>query len=435
MEKNMNNSENSAEILTDGDVQTIEIAKPKKKLTSTNYALLSTHGFNYVVSVFVSTFLISYIYKISDNYVLNIGLFYCFNYLSMGIFSYIVSSIIDKTNRVICYRIAIIVRALFILAVVFMGEKLASIVILAGLLHGFSEAWYWCSFNVMKNELVPNSCMKRYTTLQIIENKGVNFIAPIILGTIIDADSFKTSAIIIFIMATIQIVLSFFIKSNKPENAKFDMKAFLKDIKSSEKHKELFKICFISSMLFGATTLVSPINTIIVMLTFNSNFSLGLLTGVFSAVSIVMLMIAKKLSKANRSTPIYIICAITSVAATVLVTIITTKITLIIFNFVYIACSTFYSYYFDLYRNVLLKKLKMYDDIAEYQGMIEIILEISRVIGFVLMIVTGIIGASIGGEGLVVALKVFFIITIIIYALVNLAFNKFEKKLIKYGIL
>ena len=91
MEKNMNNSENSAEILTDGDVHTIEVSKPKKKLTSTTDALLSTHGFNYVVSVFVSTFLISYIYKISDNYVLNIGLFYCFNYLSMGIFSYIVS--------------------------------------------------------------------------------------------------------------------------------------------------------------------------------------------------------------------------------------------------------------------------------------------------------------------------------------------------------
>ena len=53
--------------------------KPKKKLNSTSYALLSAHGFNYVVSIFVSTFLISYIYKISENYVLNIGLFYCFN--------------------------------------------------------------------------------------------------------------------------------------------------------------------------------------------------------------------------------------------------------------------------------------------------------------------------------------------------------------------
>ena len=74
-------------------------AKPKKKLNSTSYALLTTHGFNYVVSIFVSTFLISYIYKISNNYVLNIGLFYCFNYLTMGIFSYIISSLqINRTK-------------------------------------------------------------------------------------------------------------------------------------------------------------------------------------------------------------------------------------------------------------------------------------------------------------------------------------------------
>ena len=283
------------------NVSKISDVKQKRKLNSSSYALLATHGFNYVVSIFVSTFLISYIYKISDNYVLNIGLFYCFNYITMGIFSYIVSSIIDKTNRVVCYRVAIIVRALFILAVVFLGEKLAGLVIVAGILHGFSEAWYWCSFNVMKNELVPNSCMKRYATLQIIEHKGVNFIVPIILGLIIDADSFKTSAIIILIMATIQIILSFFIKSRKPENSKFDMKSFFQRIKSSENNKKLFRICFIATLLYGTTSLISPVNTIIVMLTFNSNFSLGLLTGVFSAISIVMLIIAKKLSKTKKS--------------------------------------------------------------------------------------------------------------------------------------
>lgn len=422
--------ENSQENLSQ-----VQVEKPKRRLNTTSYALLTTHGFNYVVSIFVSTFLISYIYKISSNYVLNIGLFYCFNYVTMGVFSYIVSSIIDKTNRVVCYRVAIIVRALFILAVVFMGEKLASVVVLAGILHGFSEAWYWCSFNVMKNELIPNSCMKKYLLLQIIENKGVNFIVPIILGCIIDVQSFKTSAIIIFIMATIQIIVSFFIKSKKPENSKFDMKTFFNEIKGSERNRDLFKICFIATALFGTTTLVSPINTIIVMLTFKSNFSLGILTGVFSGVSIIMLMIAKRLSKANKTTPIYIICAITSVVATIIVTIITSKITLVVFNFIYIACSTFYSYYFDLYRNVILKRLDMYDDIAEYQGLLEIIMEASRAIGFVLMIVTGLIGASFGEQGLILALKIFFIFVIILYALVNLALAKFEKKLVKYEIL
>lgn len=412
-----------------------EFVKPKKKLNSTSYALLTAHGFNYVVSVFVSTFLISYIYKISSNYVLNIGLFYCFNYISMWFFSYVVSSLIDKTNRVVCYRAAIIIRAMFIFAVVFLGEKLAGLVVLAGILHGCSEAWYWCSFNIMKNELVPNSCMKKYTLLQIIENKGVNFVAPIILGSIIDAESFKTSAIIIFVIATIQIVVSFFIKSKKPENSKFDMKGFFEKVKSSNKHKELFKICFFSSFIFGATTLISPVNTIIVMLTFNSNFSLGLLTGIFSAVSILMLMVAKKCTKTGKAKPIYIICMIGSFVSMIIVTIVTSKLTLIIFNFIYVAISTFYSYYYDLYRNVILKKLDMYDDIAEYQCIVEMLMETCRVIGFVLMILTGVIGASFGANGLIVALKIYFVLIMIVYGLLSLGFYRFEKKLVKYDIL
>lgn len=69
----------------------------KKRLSKTNYAMLTTHAINNIASVFVSTFLISYIYKISNNYVLNIGLFYLMNYLVMSIFYYLVSKILDRT--------------------------------------------------------------------------------------------------------------------------------------------------------------------------------------------------------------------------------------------------------------------------------------------------------------------------------------------------
>ena len=415
--------------------QQIEVKKPKKRLNTTSYSLLITHGFNLAISIFVSTFLISYIYSISDNYVLNIGLFYCFNYLAFGGFCYFVSKLTDKTNRIISYRAAIFIRAVFILLVVFLGKKLAEVVVLAGFLHGLSEACYWCSYNVLKNELVPNSCMNKYATLQIVENKGVNFIVPIILGKIIDAESFKTSAIIILVVAVLQMITSMFIKSHKPDNAHFSIKEFATHTKSSERNKDLFKLCFITTIIFGSTTLISPINTIIVMLTFKSNFSLGILTGVFSGVSIVMLILAKKFSKPGKKTPIYIVCAVVSVAATLAVTIMTNKVTLIIFNFAYIACATFYSYYYDVYRNVLLKKLKLYDDIAEYQCILEMIMAASRVTCFVIMIVTGLIGASFGTQGLIIALKVLFVLAIFMFASMNWLLYKYEKKLIKHEVL
>jgi hypothetical protein len=124
-----------------------------------------------------------------------------------------------------------------------------------------------------------------------------------------------------------------------------------------------------------------------------------------------------------------------SVAATLAVTIITNKITLIIFNFAYIACATFYSYYYDVYRNVLLKKLKLYDDIAEYQCILEMIMAASRVSCFVIMIITGLIGASFGTQGLIVALKLLFVLAIFMFASMNWLLYKYEKRLIKHEVL
>ena len=59
------------------------------------------------------------------------------------------------------------VNTIFILAVVFLGKNLAEVVILAGLLHGFSEACYWCSYNLMKNELVSKHAVAKYSGLQV----------------------------------------------------------------------------------------------------------------------------------------------------------------------------------------------------------------------------------------------------------------------------
>ena len=52
----------------------------KQKLKPRNKAMLVTHMLNNTISIFVTTFLISYIYSISTNYVTNIGLFYACNY-------------------------------------------------------------------------------------------------------------------------------------------------------------------------------------------------------------------------------------------------------------------------------------------------------------------------------------------------------------------
>lgn len=405
-----------------------------KKFSVTNYAQLITHGLNNIVSIFVSTFLISYIYQISNNYVLNIGLFYAFNYISMGILYFVVSTIIDKTNRVGFYRLAIVIRTLFILAVVFVGKTLAEYVIVAGILHGASEACYWTSFNIMQNELVRKSLIKKYSTLKMIVEKVVNIIVPLVFGSLIDAESFKSSAIIVLIVAVIQIISSSFICSHRPDNSSFDFKDFIQKTKDLGEKKTLVLDCVINGGIYGFYTTISPMITIMIMYSFNSTFSLGVLTSVFSICAMAFLIILNRGTKTGKRKWYFLAAATLPLISSILLVLHVSKVMVAIFNVVYLVLSMVHIYTYDISRNVVLKKLGMYECIAEFQCAIECFMAFCRVIGFVVMIVAGVVGAQYGTEGILIAAKIMTVLSTASLLIINLRLMKYEKKLVQFEI-
>ena len=417
------------------DANTLPETVKKKKLSGTNAAQLVSHGINNVISVFVSTFLVSYIYSISENYLANIGLFYVFNYLTMAVVYLAVSAVIDRTNRVLFYRIAMMIRASFIIMVIFVGKQLAGLVILAGVLHGFSEACYWTSYNIMKNELVRKSSVKLYSTLQTIIERTVYIIIPITLGKIIDAESFKLSAIIVAVLVAIEFISSFFIKSHRPENSKFDLKGFFNDVKNLGEKGKLVKQGLLTSFLYGFYNSISIVNTVLIMLAYNSNFSLGILTGVFSAMAIIYLIIISKCTKPGKRNTMFIVSAILPLITAIMLAIDINKWFIALFTMVYTVCHMSFVQPFDVGRNVVIKKLNMYDNIAEFQALVEFVMEMGRVISFGLMVIFGAVGLHYGTDGLVLATKIYSVLAVAMLIAINIAVMSFEKNLCKYEML
>lgn len=406
----------------------------QSKLSKSNYAMITTHGISQIESIFVSTFLMSYIYSTSENYLFNIGLFYAMQYVVMAGLYFLLSMIIDRTNRVIIYKISLIVRGLFMLSVVLVGKDLAMYVALAGALHGVSEAFYWTSYNLMKNELIPNKFVKTHSTIQFSIKKTVSIVVPVVFGKIIDAESFKVSAIIVLAIVLIQIIVSLFIKSKKPENSTFNMREFFADMKGlGEKFKPI-KWIFIASIAYGFTTAIGPINTIMIMYSFNSNFSLGILTSLFSVFSMILLIILNRfLYPGKKHKTVNILTAILSPAFALLAIFWTTKLTIAIYVLSNTVLLTVHEYYFDVYRNMILKKYGLYHDIAEYQCCIELILEISRIVSFVIMLSAGLIALGFGTAGMLIATKIIlgsyiFAITAlnIILVIIDKLFKRYE---------
>ena len=87
---------------------------------------------------------------------------------------------------------------------------------------------------------------------------------------------------------------------------------------------------------------------------------------------------------------------------------------------------------YDVIRNIILKKLNLFDDIAEFQCSIECYMELSRVLIFTIMVIFGMVGAHLGA--LLTALKIFMCVAIFVIPLVDLSLMVIEKRLKKIGL-
>ena len=416
--------DNSLEILTD-----------KQKLKPMNISMLVTHALNNVISLFVSTFLISYIYSISSNYVQDIGLFYCFNYIAMTLFYIIISKMIDRTNRVIFYRLAIIIRGIFIIGVVFAGKQLASYVILAGFLHGTSEAFYWTSYNLMKNELVSKHAIGKYALFQQVDERLVNILVPLILGKLIDAESFILASYLILAIVVVQMIFTFFIKSKRPAGSSFEMKEFFQETSNLGERKKLIFWIIVLGGVYGLTNVVAPLNTMLIMLSFGSNFSLGIITSVFAVGYVILLFIFKRFTSVGHRNFYYITFSILPFFATIILMFNMNKTLLVIYMAIYTLASSLYGYGYDVVRNILLKKLNMYNSIAEYQCAIEVVMGVIRTLIFGVLALTGIICQNVGIEGFRRLVEIETAISILTLSMLNFGMILCEKKFLKEGII
>ena len=318
---------------------TKEFVYNKNKKYNDKYSknfLLICHMFKNTTSIFISTFLIGYIYTFCGDifeYIRNVAIFNIFVYLSMMIFYMIFSIFVDKTNRVIFYRISIITTATLVIIIILFGQQLANLLILAGILHGLSEGLYYASYNVIKEEMVGKSSIDKFVTITHIVSELVKTVCPILLGLIIDITTYSQTAFIVFAVCAIQFGLSFGIKCQRPKDSHYSLKEYSNKLKKSPVRNELKFIYNICSV-YGVTSLTTTLINVYVMMQFGSNFSLGAISAVYAFVSIISLLLIKRFTTAHNRKPIFITFTSITVISGLFFILLPNKATLILLNVV-----------------------------------------------------------------------------------------------------
>lgn len=342
-----------------------------------------------LTGVFVETFLVAYFLKVTNKNITTISIYYILIYTLTSLGNVVMGRIIkrapDKSKQIMSF--GIVARALFILLIVLLSKKIATNYILIAIIYAFSEILYWCAHELIYIDVTNNDNRKKYMSIKKILCKIVNVISPIILGTSIEFYSFTKIAVYVFALSVIQILITLFINTNiKKEKRQYNFKEFIEYIKRNKLKKiQKYNLSAISYGIVESS--ISTLIVIITIMTFKTSLNLGILTTIFSAFSMLSLMLYNKFYNKNNAKFILALCSVVVVIGVIGLLINISKTSLVIYNFCYMVTFCIFDVVYNTRKGDLVKECKIDKYREEYIGYTSIGIGIGRIIGYVLMLI------------------------------------------------
>lgn len=359
-----------------------------------------------IIELFVSTFLVSYLLTISNGNMFNVALYYIIYFLGVAIFYSLFSCFLHKTSKLLFYRIGIVLKGLFLISISLLKENVTEYVIPVALFYGISSGAYWSSYNVMKNEAISSKSVQKFYGLYNIWGYIVNIVAPIALGSIIDAGSFIKTAIYAFFVCVILFISSFLLVSRKEEGNKLVFKEFIKTVKK-DKQEKAFIECYLLFFFHGLASSTSTLITIMIVLTFNSNVSLGSLSSIMAIISIFITFAFMKKYDYKKSKIIFLCLVLCLIGVGGLVINIS-KPMIVLFNVLYTIAMIIPDNIRVQKRIGIIRITKKLKFALEHNVIAEIFLNVGRIVSYVSLLIGSFIN-SLSVYKVLLVVNLFFI--------------------------
>lgn len=369
----------------------------KKKLSKSAKCLIISDLIYTITSLFAETFLIAYFLKITNENIIQIALYYIIVKGLNGIGLILIGRFIKgkPTVRTKILSLGIIIRAIFILFIVLLGNNLSSYFVIVAIFCGISETLYWSTHELIFIDVTNNDNRKDYMSIKKILSTIVKIVAPLVLGSTIELYSFTKIAIYVFVLSVIQIIISIQIKPNEfnstdEQTEKYDIKAYLKELQKDRKSK--LNAYYKSNLVYGIIEdPMSTLVTIITIMTFKTSLNLGILTTIFSICSIIALYLYKRYYNKNNSKIILAICSTLIFIGAIGLVINIQKSTLIVYNFACTVSLCIFDVIFNTQKGNLIKECNIEKRNVEHVMLNGLYTDISRVIGFSFILIAGLI--------------------------------------------
>lgn len=338
---------------------------------------------NNILYMFINTFMVAYFYTLNYDYKI-ISVFYIMSFIFIVLTFLTLGKIIKNKLQVPIFRFGIVLYCIYVLTISILKENIVNYYIYLGIFYGIVQGFLWSAGHLLVNEYA-NDVSNKFVSTKSMLSKTLKIIFPFIFGASIELTSFSSVATVVVVLSIIQFSFSLLIKEKDlAEAKKYSLTSFVKYLKEikEEKIKDFYKIMFCEGIV---NYLLETLVTIMIVLTFKTNISLGILTTIFSFCSIVSVYIFQR--KLKNNTTVLSISTIISVLGVILLLFNISKVTVIIYNlinniFLIVLVNNAEEKRYNIINDY---KIITKDYLAEHQVISEVSLNIARIIGYTVL--------------------------------------------------
>lgn len=352
--------------------------------------IIAINALKIIMIIFIGPFLTAYFIKNSAESISDLSIYYIFCYIILAIGSFAVASMVKNKFRIGMFRIGVIINFFYIMTIIILKEKIIDNLWLISILYGLSASAYFFPYNLFVINKVDNSQRTKFTVKTIIVESLVEVLCPILLGSIITVTNYELTAIIILVISFIQIILSFYLNPEKEnELPKFNA---IETWNKLKKNKQIQKMSIVE-LLVGMNTSDGALKILMTILIFNSfktDMNLGIITSIISILAIIVLQIYERVYKNKDDSKLITISSILPVLSVFVLLFWRNNVTIIIYNIFFVVFTKILS----VARQVRLYNLADSEIVdkniqCEFFAVREIILNLGRIIGYILLLIAG----------------------------------------------
>lgn len=356
----------------------------EEKLTKSAIGIMGSLLINNVLYMFVNTFMVAYFITLTNYDYKQISIYYVLSFIAILLTFLTFGRIIKNKNQVWVFRSGIIAYCLYILILAFLKEKIVTYFAPLGFFYGIVQGLIWVAAHTLVNEHTQNNTNK-FISFKSIISKILKIFFPIVFGVSIELTSFSYVAKIVILLSITQFIFSLFIEDKaKTYDKKYNLKEYINLVKNNDKFKTVYKLCICDGIV---NYLLETLIVILTVMTFKTTISLGVITTITAICSILSVYIFQYKLKSNWK--ILKICNIMMISSVLLLLINISKPTIIIYNICTAIFLVILSNTGDTkrYEIVSENEIVVKDYIVEHQVVCEVILNITRIIAYILLFV------------------------------------------------